>query len=113
MFFITFSGNPVAVETNHPTPFTETDKENIPGPSKELQAVTQQAPLSEVGPGANGDNMPHPVVRLTPVVPLKLNKTACRLCGDTEEITFCVGCGHKKPKSHRQVCSYWVHRHSL
>jgi hypothetical protein len=48
VFFITFSGSPAAVETNHPTLSTETDRENILGPSKELQAATQHAPLSEV-----------------------------------------------------------------
>ena len=39
-----------------------------------------------------------------------VNSNECRICGETGEKSFWIGCSHKNKLSGRQDCNYWVHQ---
>lgn len=99
--FLLTSGNPKNAVASSDDSVAQQQKENQqpprPLPPQQLQTL----------PGCSGDNRPHPVAKAIALVPDKLS---CRLCGESEETTYFVGCSYRQPKSKRQTCSYWVHQ---
>ena len=39
-----------------------------------------------------------------------VNSNECRICRETGEKSFWIGCSHKNKLSGRQDCNYWVHQ---
>lgn len=68
----------------------------------------------------------HPTVRVNPLQPIqkltnaqekapckKTNKEICRVCGQSSEISFWLGCSYRNPKTKRQDCKCWVHQNCI
>jgi len=43
----------------------------------------------------------------------KSNKKICRVCGQSSQISFWLGCSYRNPKTKRQECKYWVHQNCI
>lgn len=37
----------------------------------------------------------------------------CSICGESDERSFFLGCGHKNPVTKRADCGYWVHQNCI
>lgn len=84
------------------------DEENAPQqPPAESSTQLQWSPLDYLlHPLQPSPLKRHPVVTVDAA---RTEKETCQLCGEEEETTFWLGCGHK-PKKGRAHCTYWVHQ---
>ena len=40
----------------------------------------------------------------------KTSQNACQICGNSDDVSFWIGCGHKNKNTKKNDCSYWVHQ---